>query len=129
MQVDNHMPDGLYPVLVSGRADPGEKGRDGRSGKAPTPFLQLSIIKEVNKSTNTAHFDYVAFRWATSFVGSCVVGRQHTGICRMHQHGVDKLLFVYKFAAKPPVAMPIFCLSPQYSVARKALKIHAPMNK
>lgn len=60
------MPDGLYPVLVSGRADEddskGGKGGGGDRGKTTMPFLQLSIIKEVNNTTNTAHFNYVAFR-------------------------------------------------------------------
>lgn len=71
-QVDNHLPDGLYPVLVSKREDEdssrhgGSGGGGGTRGKAkdgPVPFLQLSVIKEVNQATNTAHFDYVAFRW------------------------------------------------------------------
>lgn len=72
MQVDNHLPDGLYPVLVSKREDEdssrhgGSGGGGGTGGKGKekaVPFLQLSVIKEVNQATNTAHFDYVAFRW------------------------------------------------------------------
>ena len=70
LQVDNHLPDALYPVLISKRddEDSGICGGGGarRTGKGtvdePVPFLQLSVIKEVNQATNTAHFDYVAFR-------------------------------------------------------------------
>jgi len=73
-QVDNHLSDGVYPVLVSKReeAEPssldgsrrgGGSGGGGRDAQPQqTPFLQISIIKEVNQSTNTAHYDYVAFR-------------------------------------------------------------------
>ncbi|CAM9617791.1 unnamed protein product, partial [Ectocarpus fasciculatus] len=42
-----------------------ESSSDGGKGsqtQQETPFLQLSIIKEVNQATNTAHYDYVAFR-------------------------------------------------------------------
>lgn len=73
-QVDNHLSDGVYPVLVSKREEEeassldgsrrgGGSGRGGRDAlPQQTPFLQISIIKEVNQSTNTAHYDYVAFR-------------------------------------------------------------------
>lgn len=70
--MDNHLPDGLYPVLVSKREDEdssrqggdgGGGGTRGRGKEEPVPFLQLAVIKEVNQATNTAHFDYVAFRW------------------------------------------------------------------
>lgn len=55
--------------LVENR--PSEGGRGGKAGGGKeggeqkpqkTPFLQISVIKEVNQSTNTAHYDYVAFR-------------------------------------------------------------------
>ncbi|CAM9140186.1 unnamed protein product [Hapterophycus canaliculatus] len=71
LQVDNHLSDGIYPVLMSKREEEDRSLRDGSRGsggnkrggaKEETPFLQLSIIKEVNQSTNTAHYDYVAFR-------------------------------------------------------------------
>lgn len=66
-QVDNHLSDGIYPVLVSCKREEEDSshGGDGRKGgpaQQETPFLQLSIIKEVNQATNTAHYDYVAFR-------------------------------------------------------------------
>ncbi|CAM9455743.1 unnamed protein product [Ectocarpus sp. 4 AP-2014] len=80
LQVDNHLPDSIYPVLLSKRQEEppsaGDGNRGGGSGslgsgsggsssgrpQQETPFLQLSIIKEVNQATNTAHYDYVAFR-------------------------------------------------------------------
>ncbi len=73
-QVDNHLSDGVYPVLVSKREEEepssldgsrrgGGSSRGGRDAQPQqTPFLQMSIIKEVNQSTNTAHYNYVAFR-------------------------------------------------------------------
>lgn len=74
-QVDNYLSDGIYPVLMSKREEEDRSLRDGSRGgggskggkeQEETPFLQLSIIKEVNQSTNTAHYDYVAFRWVLS---------------------------------------------------------------
>lgn len=75
-QVDNHLPGVIFPVLVSKRQEEtpvtGDKGQaegigsSGGGARVPleeTPFLELSIIKEVNQTTNTAHYDYVAFRW------------------------------------------------------------------
>lgn len=77
-QVDNHLPGAIFPVLVSKRReekpphgddkrldDGGNSESSGRSQRQETPFLQLSIIKEVNQSTNTAHYDYVACRWVS----------------------------------------------------------------
>lgn len=62
LQVDNHLPAALYPVLVSGMEEAGDDG-SGKRPSEPTPFLEVSVIKEVNEATNTDHFDYVAFRW------------------------------------------------------------------
>lgn len=69
--MDNHLSDCVYPVLMSKRQDEDSSAKegsdrgDGKGGggaRQETPFLQISIIKEVNQATNTAHFDYVAFR-------------------------------------------------------------------
>lgn len=83
LQVDNHLPGAIFPVVVSKRQEETPPHGDGRradgsnpnSSPAPrqeTPFLQLSIIKEVNQSTNTAHYDYVAFRCGWNGLGSDV---------------------------------------------------------
>ena len=75
LKVDNFLPDGLYPVIVSKRPDDSsartDKGKDNRQEKEP--FLQMTIIREINESTNTAHYDYVAFRWVTVCVYVCVL--------------------------------------------------------
>eukprot|EP00903_Cladosiphon_okamuranus_P017946 g16513.t1 len=64
LQVDSHLSDGIYPVLVSCKREEESSPPSGKGEEAQqeTPFLQISIIKEVNQSTNTAHYDYVAFR-------------------------------------------------------------------
>ncbi|CAN0206295.1 unnamed protein product, partial [Ectocarpus fasciculatus] len=72
LQVDNHLPDSIYPVLLSKRQEEASSSGDGSRGggsgslgsgsgrssssrpQQETPFLQLSIIKEVNQATNTA---------------------------------------------------------------------------
>eukprot|EP00752_Nemacystus_decipiens_P006311 g5691.t1 len=64
LQVDNHLSDGVYPVLVSCKKEEESPSQGSKGGgmQQETPFLQISIIKEVNQATNTAHYDYVAFR-------------------------------------------------------------------
>ncbi|CAN0569764.1 unnamed protein product, partial [Ectocarpus sp. 12 AP-2014] len=61
LQVDNYLSDRVYPVLVSSKKEE-ESSSDGGKGsqtqQQETPFLQVSIIKEVNQATNTAHYDY-----------------------------------------------------------------------
>lgn len=76
--MDNHLPDGIYPVLLSKREEEDNSLGGGRRGSGgskrgeemeATPFFKLSVIKEVNQRTNTAHYDYVAFRWVLSYEG------------------------------------------------------------
>ncbi|CAM9938207.1 unnamed protein product, partial [Discosporangium mesarthrocarpum] len=52
IQVDNHLPGAAFPILLA----PG--GRE----EEESPFVKLSIIKEVDQSTNTAHYNLVAVR-------------------------------------------------------------------
>ena len=61
-QVDNHLSEGVYPVLM-GKREQAEyfSGREDPT-LLETPFLEMTIIKEVNTATNTAHYNYVAFR-------------------------------------------------------------------
>lgn len=87
-QVDNHLPGAMFPVLVSKRQeetsphgnerrDDGSNSHIGQAQRQETPFLQLSIIKEVNQSTNTAHYDYVAFRWVRCISSSQCARASH----------------------------------------------------
>ena len=75
-QVDNHLSDGVYPVLVSCKSEEEGSSQSRKGDEAPrtTPFLQISIIKEVNQATNTAHYNYVAFRCVGSMIYGSVRG-------------------------------------------------------
>ena len=61
-QVDNHLSDGVYPVLLGKREETEYFSGRGDPQALETPFLQMTIIKEVDNAKKSSHFNYVAFR-------------------------------------------------------------------
>ena len=60
--MDNHLSDGVYPVLLGKTQQAEYSSGHGDPTPIDTPFLEMTIIQEVNSTTNTAHYNYVALR-------------------------------------------------------------------
>ena len=61
-QVDNHLSDGVYPVLLGKKEETEYFNVHEDPTLLETPFLEMTIIRELDNVMDTIHYNYVAFR-------------------------------------------------------------------